>query len=372
MTWDHGGSSGQEELDKLTDEIYEAAIRPEAWSGLLGRLAIMARSESAHIFTIGSQDASWVSSPDFAELAREYLESNWPERTDRAERIFRHPERRFLVDPDVYTREQLRCEPVYHEFLIPHGMGWGAAAGMTTTTGEMIVIDIERSLGRGIVEPDVLRKLDALRPHLARAVLLSGKLGLSALEDRGEAFESIGLPAAILGRKGHTLVMNARMRSLMPRTVVDTVGGLAFVHGPAQASYREAIRRIEAKQIFAAMPAIPIPGADGFPAHVAYVMPMRRSGLDMFTGAVSTIVLSPIIARTPLSLAILEATFGLTHAEARVTREIASGSTVEETAKTLGVSSETVRVQLKSVFRKTGTRRQLELATLVTGPTLID
>ena len=362
-------TGGQSELDHLIDEIYEAAVRPAAWSGLLGRLAAMAGSESAHIFTIGQQDSSWVSSPDFSELAREYIDLRWPERTDRAERIFRHPERRFLVDPNVYTREELRREPVYHEFLIPHGMGWGAAAGMTTTTGEMIVVDIERSLGRGVVEPDVLRRLDVLRPHLARAVLLSSKIGLSALEDRSEAFESIGLPAAILGRAGRTLVMNSLMRSLMPFTVRDEADGLTFVHGPAQASYRDAISRIEAGRSQPAPP-IAIPSAAGFPAYVAYAMPMRRSALDMFAGAVSNIVLSPIKARVPLDPKVLEAIFGLTPAEARVTGEIAAGRTVKQTAQTLVVSSETVRVQLKSVFRKTDTRRQLELATLLTGATL--
>jgi|TARA_Y100000991_G_scaffold204253_1_gene179627 DNA-binding CsgD family transcriptional regulator len=54
--------------------------------------------------------------------------------------------------------------------------------------------------------------------------------------------------------------------------------------------------------------------------------------------------------------------FDLTSAEARVAAAIAEGSDLKSLADRLSLSVETVRGQLKSVFRKTGTRRQNELA----------
>ncbi|HAR59442.1 MAG TPA: hypothetical protein DCS18_04475, partial [Alcanivorax sp.] len=54
--------------------------------------------------------------------------------------------------------------------------------------------------------------------------------------------------------------------------------------------------------------------------------------------------------------------FDLTPAEARVARAIAEGGDLKTLAAGLSLSVDTLRGQLKSVFRKTGTRRQNELA----------
>ena len=52
----------------------------------------------------------------------------------------------------------------------------------------------------------------------------------------------------------------------------------------------------------------------------------------------------------------------LTPAEARVACAVAEGRDLKSLAERESVSVETVRAQLKAVFRKTGTRRQNELA----------
>src|SRR3954470_3143314 len=58
---------------------------------------------------------------------------------------------------------------------------------------------------------------------------------------------------------------------------------------------------------------------------------------------------------------ILQEVFGLTKAEARLAVRLACGETVEDIAEEHDVSISTARVQLKSVFAKTGTSRQAEL-----------
>ena len=61
----------------------------------------------------------------------------------------------------------------------------------------------------------------------------------------------------------------------------------------------------------------------------------------------------------------LQALFGLTPAEARLTRLLAQGASLGEAADLLGVREATVRSRLKSVFLKTGTHRQAELIGVV-------
>ena len=67
------------------------------------------------------------------------------------------------------------------------------------------------------------------------------------------------------------------------------------------------------------------------------------------------------------SAAIVKGLFDLTAAEARVACGIGEAKSVERLAAALGVSRETVRVQLKAVLAKTGVSRQVELANLLSG-----
>jgi pimeloyl-ACP methyl ester carboxylesterase/DNA-binding CsgD family transcriptional regulator len=69
---------------------------------------------------------------------------------------------------------------------------------------------------------------------------------------------------------------------------------------------------------------------------------------------------------------LLKALFGLTPAEARLTRLLVTGKSLENAANELCISRHTARTQLKSVFAKTGTNRQPELVQrILTSPAII-
>jgi DNA-binding CsgD family transcriptional regulator len=70
------------------------------------------------------------------------------------------------------------------------------------------------------------------------------------------------------------------------------------------------------------------------------------------------------VARNGDGQAMLAAAFGLTTAEAQVGLAIAGGQGREAIAAMRGVSAETLRVQVKSLYRKTGCSRETELALL--------
>ena len=60
-----------------------------------------------------------------------------------------------------------------------------------------------------------------------------------------------------------------------------------------------------------------------------------------------------------------EQVFGLTHAEARLASALVQGLDLQEIARLHRVSVGTLRVQLKSVFGKTQTKRQAQLVALL-------
>ncbi|WP_416408816.1 helix-turn-helix transcriptional regulator [Agrobacterium rosae] len=61
----------------------------------------------------------------------------------------------------------------------------------------------------------------------------------------------------------------------------------------------------------------------------------------------------------------MQGLFDLSAAEARVAQFISTGKDIPSVAQQLAVSTETIRTHVKSIFRKTGTSRQSELAALL-------
>jgi DNA-binding CsgD family transcriptional regulator len=65
------------------------------------------------------------------------------------------------------------------------------------------------------------------------------------------------------------------------------------------------------------------------------------------------------------SIDLLRCRFGLTPAEARLALQLVAGETLRSAAAKMGISYETVRTHLKTIFNKTGTCRQAELVVVI-------
>ena len=83
------------------------------------------------------------------------------------------------------------------------------------------------------------------------------------------------------------------------------------------------------------------------------------------------LIITKVAPASGANAAIIQGLFDFSPAEARVAQAISSGLQIAQIARNHGVSSETVRSQLKSVFAKTGTSRQVELVRLLTGKALL-
>ena len=78
-----------------------------------------------------------------------------------------------------------------------------------------------------------------------------------------------------------------------------------------------------------------------------------------------TVVLYDSADSRPVDVTLLKQTYGLTAAEARVCSLLASGANAQQLAQTLGIAQGTVRIHLKRIYAKTGSKRQAELIRLV-------
>jgi hypothetical protein len=132
-------------------------------------------------------------------------------------------------------------EPVFTESLRPRGLGWGVATAIQVPSGDMLVFDVERAFEAGPVEPETVRRLDALRPHLARAALVTARLRHERVHAATEALDLIGLATAVVGADRRAIMMNARFESMIPAMVQDRRERVALTDPAADALLCDAL-----------------------------------------------------------------------------------------------------------------------------------
>jgi DNA-binding CsgD family transcriptional regulator len=106
---------------------------------------------------------------------------------------------------------------------------------------------------------------------------------------------------------------------------------------------------------------------DHRPLHL-WAVPLLRESSSLLVPAseadVMVIVIDPELSMAP-PIEALKALYGLTEAEARLTSGLLHGARLEDYAARAGISMNTARTHLKSVFAKTDTDRQAELMRLL-------
>ena len=251
------------------------------------------------------------------------------------------------------------------EWGTAHGLHHAVATLIQPPSNDIMIFQFQRRIGQAPFEADERSKLDFLRPHLARAAFLSARWRMEKLKAVGSALAALGLPAAVLDARGKVIAANdlvGQSRSYLTWLPNER----ASLGDPiSNELLRNAIATITAPAA-AEVRSIPIrPPGEGEPA-VAHLIPTTGWARDFFLGGHALLVVTPLSRKGfPLEPTLLQGLFDLTPSEAKVADSIAQGMSLPKIAKQNGVSHETVRSQAKSVFVKTGTAGQSELAALL-------
>lgn len=356
-----------EALVPLTERLYEAAAEPSLWNEVLADLAHFVGAEGGAIVRRGADDMGWAVSPALKDMLERAVASGWLERDGFDERLVAAARSDFVGDLDLFAVHELGCEPVYRDFYYPLGLGWGAATLMRIPgVDDPFLMNLERRYDRGPVEGVLLRQLDALRPHLMRALLLSAKLQQHRARSALAALSLLGFAGAMISRSGRILAANEAFAALIPDVVLDHADRARFPDPAADLSLGLAMAQLRRQSIKAAC-SIPMPAREGGSPMVFHVMPLYGMSRDLFEAAAALLVGVEVRRREVPAAELLAGLFDLSPAESRVAHAIGGGATVEATAKMLGVSRETIRTQLKVVLAKTGSRRQADLVALIAG-----
>lgn len=351
------------DLEALVDDIYEAAVVADEWPSVLQGLADSVEAAGgALITTTGDQYGGWRLSSGLGQAADAYLRSDAPQRSLTLPRLLGANWGGFLTDQDLFqSDEEYSADPLVTEWAHPNGFYSGAGTAIHVPNGDIAIFQLHRSIGDPAFGIEDVRRLNALRPHLARAAVLTTRWREARLRSATQALELLGLPGAVLDPQGRVWGANGLFEALTDYIVwgagnrfklVDPAAGevlnAALAGGLARTACGLGGRSFAASNL------------DGSAPLVLHAIPVEGQARDLFgPGLTLLAVTRPGAAQTP-SPALIQGLFDLTAAEARVAAGLIDGRSIGDLAHQNQVGIETVRTQVKSILGKTGVRRQAE------------
>src|ERR1700735_5518452 len=197
----------------LIDKIYECCFVPEYWPDVLDQLGHIANGPGASLFVVREAARYFTASSEPRERARRMVDEDWLRRGTIIPRLFAQRHSGFLIDVDFLSLEELDREPIYRDMWRPLGIGWAMATAIPIATGENTMIVLSRRTEDGPFERAAAESLDELRPHLARSVMMSARLGLERARMAGAALAALGIPALVMDEAGKVLDANTLIES---------------------------------------------------------------------------------------------------------------------------------------------------------------
>lgn len=360
----------------LIAAVYDAVIEPARWHDALD--AVRGRfnfyNAMMSVISLPSGGALINLSVNVPEPFSEVMSPDYIEDIVRLwggpERLSQMPLEEPIVLSEYADTSLWPSSRYYNDFAKPQGIFDLVAIALARDSTMIGNIGFGRheSAGRpGQMERDGFRRL---APHLRRAALISGILGLS--QQRATTFETAldsTRSGVILVDAGMRIVhANAAAQSMLANgdPVRDRLGRLELRFEMLPGQLKSAVAASESDAgIGRRGIGIPTRRQDGSPL-IIHVMPLEqrsiRGGLP--SNASAAVFISDGsggIAPMHDALGLL---FGLTPAEARVFELTVDGLENEAVAATLGVAISTVKTHLLRVFDKTGAHSRADLVRL--------
>lgn len=291
-----------------------------------------------------------------------YLHSDTPFSNMPADRVF-------TVD-DVMTFEAWENSAYYRDYSrlndVYHVMG----ADISTADSGVLRFRITRSQRQPVFSELDKRLCSRLVPHLRRSLHVHNLLGRS--ESLGnlyaEAVNRLAVATLVLDETGEVLRLNDVARELLGHA-----DGLKLVGSRLEASYpsdnrelhkliRDAVESKEAPQPRETREALSIARPSGEVSLGVVVEPVP--GAEWAAGHGRPAVMMYIrdaVGKSQVDNRVAKELFNFTPAETLLALQLANGLSLEEAAEKLGIMRNTARAHLRSIFSKTGVRRQAEL-----------
>ena len=363
-------------MHHIIDRIYESARQPSGWEAVLGLIAQGIGASSVILlyrnrrFTPASLSA--VGGEGLAGRDAEVYRAAVLQQLAAPRQQLGAPGE-LIPLPDTVGQPAggTAAQACYRQFGIAHiARGW-----LFQDAEHSAVMEMHRTQEAAPFETSLLEQLSPLSEHFERAFRIHALTAREQLRQRGlaDSIAHLAMGAVLFNDAGQVVFHNEAARTLLAhhpavrlrkqRLVVDDSQQAELLRQAVvtAAGYRDG----DTEEPFSAL----VLGSEGGEGALrCWVMPLSNPQLaaeEAFDDARAVLFISDPAKPSPLDPARLMTVFDLTRKEAEVAVAIAEGSSVEEIAARHSRTLNTVRSQLKAIYRKTGVQRQSALVRLI-------
>jgi DNA-binding CsgD family transcriptional regulator len=363
-----------EALSQLLGTLYEAVSDPALWERFLQQLGEQTGATAAALVVYDAGQESyalsshWHFDPEATKLYGQYYGALdiWGRRG--------LSKRTSLVcsSETLCSSAELVHTEIYNDFLTRFGLEHGMFTVFENTGSRFVSCSLFRNASRGpfeVCEMDISR---FLAPHLHRAIKLHAQF--SEMRGRSTGIEAALdlLPTGVvfLGAMGKVVLTNRAASQILSERdgLLATAASLCAERAAESDLLANAIRQALQGVNGASVGGTVFVSRRARPPLQVLVCPVRQSSASLLFAPqpifAIAFITDPYRRQRPAQ-EILRALFQFTPAECRIALLLSDGLEPAKIADMLGVSRNTVRSQIKSIFAKTGAKRQAELIRLL-------
>ena len=370
--------------DKMSDliaTIHEAALAPDLWPNVLESMRSVLDSQGAVLVKVNTSGNSSYSyhagldpTPSQAMKERYYTPESSP--------IFQS----MLAGPilEVIPREALASDTsfawsdYYNDVFRPQDMWHSVAACLERSENEIVAIGVARSKRVGIYNRHETILVQRLAKHIRLATNVMARIGAlgAKLADREAVLNQLSDAVFLVDRIGRMFYANKVGADLL-----DAADGLSL-----DGSRVKAVRHADTLRLLATVQRVvdgsgdgtpPVPISFGLPrisspqTYALTVLPLyQRDYWPTVPGAEAAIIIHDTEKPIDTSEDRLRQIYKLTPRETALAQAFLATCDLRAASDRLGISTNTAKTQLKSIFAKTSTTSQAALIKLLMAPAM--
>jgi DNA-binding CsgD family transcriptional regulator len=365
----------QADLLKVLGDLYGAGLGNRPWNESLKSLADFFGATGSFAIDVdrASKRTTLRRSYGFDRAAEVEYDERMYRFDPRARNPLEYPGPHTTCDYERMSEEQIRRNEFYDWMERACGVKYFIGSRIIDAEKRISFATVDFSRRQGHATPEQVELFALLSPHIANAWRISHTFAqlAAATGAFGALQETVDWGVVGLDREGSVLTMNGRAHA-----VVERGDGLKVERGSLRALrsaedrtlkliVAHTLRGLHGEGTYPGG-ALSVPRLNGRMPYALRVMPTVYGG-EIVPDAIPVVLVyigDPDARRTP-GRRELQRFFALSEREAELTQCLASGLSLDDTAQRMGVTRNTARNQLASVFGKTGVRSQSELIALL-------
>jgi DNA-binding CsgD family transcriptional regulator/PAS domain-containing protein len=364
-----------EQLSALIGDIYDAALDPGLWAGVLANCVSFVGGSAAALFF--KDAASKTGGAVYHTGIERYYQDLYFNKYIKLDPLtvghyFAEIGKPVAV-ADILPYGEFLETRAYREWGQPQGLVDVLNVALDKTATSAAMFCVFRHQSNGLVDDEMRRRMALIVPHIRRAVLIGRVIDLdkAAAASFADTLDGIGAGMFLVDASGRIVHANVAGHVMLSAAdVLHAEGGRLEVNDrQAYQVIADTFASAGSGDAAVGIKGVAVPLiARGGERFVAHVLPLtsgarRRAGASY--AAVAAMFVQKAALDTPSPPEALAKAYKLTPTELRVLLAIVEIGGVPEVAEGLGVAETTVKTHLQRVYQKTSTNRQADLVKLV-------